>query len=78
MKDRTISMMQYEDWRPKPHEMSEAEKWYMAGMQNSPGPDYSHGELRAMTTEELKEYAGTTHCREQQNSFLDDLFGANF
>src|ERR1700723_2625194 len=53
--DRTLSMMEYEDWRPKLGPMSPAELWYAQMLANST-PRYTPEQLRPMTTEELSRW----------------------
>jgi hypothetical protein len=71
---RTLSMMEFVP-RPKPCELTEAEKWYYAGMQNA--QHQCSAGARAMSAEEMAEsqrrgYAGYGNSSQ---SILGSLLG---
>lgn len=73
MDTRTLSQMEYEDWRPK---LSPAEIVYFRGLQNCT-PTYSPGSLAPMSREQLSRYQGT-FVQQPHASFLDSLLGGGF
>ena len=73
--DRTLSMMEYEDWRPKLGPMSPAELWYMQMAANST-PRYTSDQLRPMTAQELCRFQqGSQNWQGYSNSLFDALLG---
>jgi hypothetical protein len=70
--NRTLSMMVYEDWRPKP---SPAQLEYYKGMANCT-PSYPPGAFVPMTHEQMQQYLMLTRQDPHQRQlFLGSLIG---
>jgi len=61
MSERTLSIMEYEDWRPQPRKLTQAEQEYWASLQNVAGQDTHWEGTQAMTKEQMEEYAKLPH-----------------